>query len=94
MLVCILSFSACNQEDTPPNNDNIYSTQQPSDNSDDTPTDNNNSGDTNTQCQHTWGEWLTVKHATCKEEGLLIRVCSKCSISKQTTIVKIMYIPK
>lgn len=37
---------------------------------------------------HIWGEWLTVKQATCKDEGQLIRVCSKCSTSEQTTVAK------
>ena len=88
MLVCILSFSACDQEDTPPNKGDVPSTQQPSDNNDDRPADNNNSGEANTQCQHTWGEWLTIKQATCKDEGQLIRVCGKCSVSEQTTVAK------
>ena len=88
MLVCILSFSACDQEDTPPNNGDVPSTQQPSDNNDDGPADNNNSDDTNTQCQHAWGEWFTIKQATCKDEGQLIRVCGKCSVSEQTTVAK------
>ena len=88
VLICMCLFSACDNENTPPNNEDTLSTQQPSDNNEDKPADNNNSGDTNSQCQHTWGEWLTVKHATCKDEGQLIRVCGKCSVSEQTTVAK------
>lgn len=62
MLVCILSFSACDQGDTPPANDDV--------------------------CQHTFGEWNTTKQATCKDEGELVRICSKCSTEEKTTVSK------
>ena len=62
MLVCIFSFSACDQGDTPPANDDV--------------------------CQHTFGDWNTTKQATCKDEGELIRVCSKCSAEEKTTVAK------
>ena len=62
MLVCIFSFSACDQGDTPPANDDV--------------------------CQHTFGDWNTTKLATCKEEGELVRVCSKCSAEEKTTVAK------
>ena len=62
MLVCILSFSACNQGDTPPANDDV--------------------------CQHAFGNWNTTKQATCKDEGELVRVCSKCSAEEKTTVAK------
>ena len=62
MLVCVFSFSACDQGDTPPANDDV--------------------------CQHTFGDWNTTKQATCKEEGELVRVCSKCSAEEKTTVAK------
>ena len=62
MLVCIFSFSACDQGDTPPANDDV--------------------------CQHTFGDWNTTKQATCKDEGELVRVCSKCSAEEKTTVAK------
>ena len=62
MLVCILSFSACDQGDTPPANDDV--------------------------CQHAFGNWNTTKQATCKDEGELVRVCSKCSAEEKTTVAK------
>ena len=65
MLVCIFSFSACDQGDTPPTND-----------------------DASSVCQHTFGDWNTAKQATCKDEGELVRVCSKCSAEDKTTIAK------
>ena len=62
MLVCIFSFSACDQGDTPPANDDV--------------------------CQHAFGNWNTTKQATCKDEGELVRVCSKCSAEEKTTVAK------
>ena len=62
MLVCIFSFSACDQGDTPPTNDDV--------------------------CQHAFGDWDTTKQATCKDEGELVRVCSKCSAEEKTTVAK------
>lgn len=65
LLMCVFAFSACDQGDTPPLND-----------------------DTTTVCQHTFGDWNTTKQATCKDEGELVRVCSKCSAQEKTTIAK------
>ena len=65
LLICVFAFSACDQGDTPPAND-----------------------DTSFICQHTFGDWNTTKQATCKDEGELVRVCSKCSAEEKTTIAK------
>ena len=35
---------------------------------------------------HKWGEWETVKQATCTEEGKKERICSRCSHSETKTI--------
>ena len=78
MLLCVFALSACDTADTPPNNG-----QQTTDGKDD-----NHSSDTPTVCQHTFGDWTTVKQATCKEEGTLARTCSKCSETEEESIQK------
>ena len=30
-------------------------------------------------CEHTYGEWIVERQATCKEEGLQSKTCTKCS---------------
>ena len=65
LLICVLTFSACDQGDKPSAND-----------------------DTTTVCQHTFGDWNTTKQATCKDEGELVRICSKCSAEEKTTVAK------
>lgn len=39
-------------------------------------------------CAHEFGEWTTVKNATCKEEGEAIRACGKCSFEESQVIEK------
>lgn len=39
-------------------------------------------------CQHAFGDWNTTKQATCKDDGELARVCSKCSVEEKTTVAK------
>ena len=36
----------------------------------------------NKDCQHQWGEWVTVKSATCTEEGEKTRSCTLCEESE------------
>ena len=80
MLLCVFALSACDNADTPPNNDNFQQTT--GENGD------NNSPDNPTVCQHTFGEWDTVKQPTCKEEGKRTRTCSTCSEVEEETIPK------
>ncbi len=49
---------------------------------------NNNGQQTTTVCQHTFGDWNTVKQATCKEEGKRTRTCDKCSEAEEESIQK------
>ena len=37
-------------------------------------------------CQHTFGNWNTVKQPTCKEEGTQSRTCSKCAQTEEDVI--------
>lgn len=45
-------------------------------------------GDETTVCEHTFGDWENIKQATCKEEGKLIRTCSKCFETETQTLPK------
>lgn len=36
-----------------------------------------------TVCDHDFSKWNAIKQATCQEEGILIRTCSKCAESEQ-----------
>ena len=94
LLVCVFAFSACDSGDTPPtNNEN---NQQATDNnnqntgSGESQTNGNGNDNSNTpmECQHAFGSWNTVKQATCKEEGKLVRTCSKCSETEESTVSK------
>ena len=66
MLACVLALSACdNGTDQPQNPNTEQSTNQPSDNNGET-TDTNNTqppSTDNTKCQHTFGDWETIKQA-------------------------------
>ena len=42
----------------------------------------------NENCNHTFGDWATLKSTTCIEDGELVRVCSKCLAEEKTTIAK------
>ena len=39
-------------------------------------------------CEHTFDQWVVEKQATCKEEGLLTRSCTKCDYMEATKIEK------
>ena len=80
MLLCVFALSACDIADTPPNNGNGRQTTD--ENGD------NNSPKNPTVCQHTFGEWDTVKQATCKEEGKRTRTCNKCSETEEESLQK------
>lgn len=43
---------------------------------------------TATACEHSFGQWTTVKSATCGEEGESRRSCSKCSVFETKSIPK------
>ena len=45
-------------------------------------------GDETTACEHIFGDWENIKQATCKEEGKLIRTCSKCFETETQTLPK------
>ena len=78
LLVCVFVFSACDNGDSP-SNDTTGNNQQT--------TENNNSTDP-IVCEHTFGDWNTVRQATCKDEGEQVRACTKCSEEEKATIAK------
>ena len=88
-MVCILTFSACSSDDTS-HNSNGGNNQQTTEGSvgDNNGGEKNNNSNTPVVCQHTFGDWNTTKQATCKDEGELVRVCSKCSAEEKTTVAK------
>ena len=91
ILACVLTLSACDKDTDQPQNPNTeQSTNQPSDNNDETTdTDNTQTPSTNnTECQHTFGEWITITEATCKENGEAKRICSQCSVEEKKSIDK------
>ena len=91
MLTCVITFSACDKGTNQPQNpDTEQSANQPSDNNSEiTDTDNTQAPSTdNTECQHAFGEWITVKEATCQEDGEAKRTCSKCSTEEKKSIDK------
>jgi hypothetical protein len=49
---------------------------------------NDNTSAEDVVCNHVFGEWITVKQANCKEDGLLLRTCTKCSETEGTNIAK------
>ena len=83
----MFAFSSCDSGDTPPTN-NENNQQTTDNNNQNTQSSGNNTLGTPTGCQHTFGSWNTVKQATCKEEGKLVRTCSKCSETEESTVAK------
>ena len=73
MLVCVFAFSACDNGTDQPSIGNEQSTQQPSDTDGEHTTDETKEPNTHI---HTFGEWETVKDATCIDEGEKERSCS------------------
>ncbi|MCD7828785.1 MAG: amidase domain-containing protein [Clostridiales bacterium] len=45
------------------------------------------------QLDHTFGEWYTVKQATCTTDGLMRRVCSRCGKVEEKTVSKGGHVP-
>ena len=78
LLICVIAFSGCdNNGDASPDTDNGNQTIE-----------NGGNGNSSAACVHSYSEWATIKQATCKEEGKLIRTCSKCSETEESTISK------
>ena len=79
--ICLFVLSSCDSTDNnPPTDSNQQAVEGTSDDSDAT--------DAPIDCQHTFGEWNTVKEATCKEEGKRVRSCSICAEAEEEVISK------
>ena len=79
--ICLFVLSSCDSTDNnPPIDSNQQAVEGTSDDSDAT--------DAPIDCQHTFGEWNTVKEATCKEEGKRVRSCSICAEAEEEVISK------
>ena len=78
--ICLFVLSSCDGTDNNPIDNNQQATEGTGDNS--------NATDNPIDCQHTFGEWNTVKEATCKEEGKRVRTCSICAEAEEEAISK------
>lgn len=72
IIICALLFVSCDQNGTQSS----------------TPSNKENNPTDNVACEHNFDDWITEKQANCKEEGLLTRVCTKCSHKEETTVAK------
>ena len=79
--ICLFVLSSCDSTD---NNPPIDSNQQEVEGTN----DDSDATDAPIDCQHTFGEWNTVKEATCKEEGKRVRSCSICAEAEEEVISK------
>ena len=79
--ICLFVLSSCDSTDNnPPIDSNQQAVGGTGDDSDTT--------DASINCEHTFGEWNTVKEATCKEEGKRVRSCSICAEAEEEVISK------
>lgn len=44
-------------------------------------------------CSHQWGEWTTIKHATCTEAGIQEHECAECGLVESSSIIATGHIP-
>ena len=79
--ICLFVLSSCDSTD---NNLPIDSNQQAVEGT----SDDSDATDAPIDCQHTFGEWNTVKEANCKEEGKRVRSCSICAEAEEEVISK------
>ena len=78
LLICVIAFSGCdNNGDTSPDTGDSNQT-----------TESGGNDNSSAVCVHSYGEWATIKQATCKGEGKQVRSCSKCSETEESTVPK------
>ena len=86
IIVCSLVFvfllCACKKINLPSNAD---ISNQATDNNK-TDNENKTSLGADESCQHNFSEWVTVKEATCKNEGETTRTCDKCAKLEKKTL--------
>lgn len=51
--------------------------------------ENDSPSDDSAECQHSFGDMIIVKQATCVEDGQLVRTCSSCGFEETTVIVAV-----
>ena len=85
LITSIFSFSACDTEQ-----DTLMDTNMPTD---DTLNKNPEGNGDETEkdpvtevCMHAFSDWTVEKNATCKEQGLLVRICTACGEEEATKI--------
>ncbi len=45
------------------------------------------------ECQHTWGDFVTETAATCTNDGRLLRVCEACGSTDSATVARLSHTP-
>ena len=41
---------------------------------------NQSPAETTAVCNHSFGDWIVLKDATCKEDGQMLRICDLCAM--------------
>lgn len=91
MLICALALTACDTDANLPSDPDIEQSTPPSGNEENETPDNTEADpapDTDTACLHILGDWITVKQASCAEDGKLVRTCRECAAEEETTVDK------
>ena len=96
VFLMLFTLVACDKDtNTTPDSDTQTQAQEPSDNTG--PADTAEPTDTleteppvtePVQCQHSFGDWVMTKAASCAEEGQFVRTCEKCAFEEITAIDK------
>ena len=79
-LICIFTFSSCEENNDIPSNTD-YESDTVTESSTTPPIDTKN-------CEHVFSEWTVTKEATCAKVGKSTRACSLCSKTEEKTIAK------
>ena len=79
LMICLLAVSACKSVDPPINDSSSLQTNLGT---------GDNNADIPSVCNHTFGEWNTVKQANCKDEGKRERACTQCNETEVEAIEK------
>ncbi len=103
LLVAMLALSSCGENGTGVGGDETTDTQggtttdtadtstgesKPSDSDNQKPSDSDGPGSSIMEHKHAWGVFITVKDATCAEEGVMSRLCPLCGETEEKTVPK------
>ena len=88
-LICVFALFSCNSKETQDDTDgnNTEASQNVTEEVTSS-TDKTNKTDKES-CKHSFGAWKTQRAATCKDEGILSRTCSKCKKTERKSAPKL-----